>query len=231
MYNKTIKEAFEKLNSSERGLSSKEAKRRQGIYGFNEIKKEKEEKPIKIFTRQFKSFIIYILVAATVISLIIREYIDAGVIFAILILNAVLGFVQEYKAEKSIQALKKLMSHKARVIRDGDKIEIDAKELVPGDIILLETGNKIPADARLVEILNFETQEAALTGESLPVEKELKVLGEKTPVADQANMVFSSTIVTSGHAKAVVVKTGMSTEIGKIAKLIQEEPEKLSLKN
>ena len=228
MYNKTIKEAFEKLNSSERGLSSKEAKRRQGIYGFNEIKKEKEEKPIKIFTRQFKSFIIYILVAATVISLIIREYIDAGVIFAILILNAVLGFVQEYKAEKSIQALKKLMSHKARVIRDGDKIEIDAKELVPGDIILLETGNKIPADARLVEILNFETQEAALTGESLPVEKELKVLGEKTPVADQANMVFSSTIVTSGHAKAVVVKTGMSTEIGKIAKLIQEEPEKLT---
>jgi len=145
----------------------------------------------------------------------------------------VIGFIQEYRAEKAIEALKKLASLKAKVMRDGKKKEIDVSNLVPGDIVVLETGDKIPADSRLIEIIDLQTQEAALTGESLPVKKELKALAEKTQVADRSNMVFSGTIVTNGKGKAVVTGTGMKTEIGKIAKMIQEtkpEPTPLQIK-
>ncbi len=163
-----------------------------------------------------------------IISLVIGETLDAIVIGIILILNAIMGFVQEYRAEKAIEALKKLTSLKATVIRENKQKDIDAINLVPGDIILLETGDKIPADSRLIEVVNLETQESSLTGESTPITKDNKVLPEKTLIADQNNMVFSSTIVTKGRAKAIVIKTGMSSEIGKIATLIQEEKEKLT---
>lgn len=157
-----------------------------------------------------------------VISILIREYLDAVVIAVILILNAILGFIQEYRAEKSIEALKRLTSLKAKVIRDKKVYEIDAKEVVPGDILILKEGNKIPADARLIESINLQTQEVSLTGESTPVEKDTVLLKEKTPLLEQKNMVFSSTIITKGHGKAVVINTGVNTEIGKIAKMIQE---------
>ncbi|MBR9692160.1 calcium-translocating P-type ATPase, SERCA-type [Candidatus Woesearchaeota archaeon] len=209
------------MHSSEKGLSQEEANLRLSKYGPNEIKEEKKHSPIKIFLSQFKSFIVGVLIIAVVISLVIDEYLNAIVIGAILILNAVMGFVQEYKAEKAIEALKKMASLKAVVIRDGKEKKIDAKELIPGDVILLETGEKIPADARLIEVVNLQTQEAALTGESLPVKKEEAALSEDISVADRINMIFSGTIITKGRGKAVVTSTGMNSEIGKIAKMIQ----------
>jgi len=225
-HDQSVKEVFYGLHSNAGGLDSKEAKKRLESYGKNIIKEKKRISPVKIFINQFKSFIIGILIAAVVISLVIGERIDAIVIGIILVLNAAFGFVQEYRAEKAIEALKKMASLKAKVIRNNEKIEIDASEIVPGDILILETGDKIAADARLIEAINLETQEAALTGESTPVKKELKVLAEKTPVADRINSVFSGTVITNGRGKAVAIATGMKTEFGKIATLIQEEKEK-----
>src|SRR3989344_1349546 len=202
-HSKEIKEVFRELNSNNEGLSQAEAEKRLQEYGLNEIKEAKKISPIKIFLNQFNSVVVYILIAALVISLFIGERIDAIVIGIILILNAVFGFIQEYRAEKSIEALKKLASLKATVIRDGKEKNIDAKLLVPGDILKLETGDKLPADARLFEIINLETQEAALTGESTPVSKELKLLPEKTSLADRINMVFSGTIITNGRGNVL----------------------------
>ncbi|MBD3248688.1 calcium-translocating P-type ATPase, SERCA-type [Candidatus Woesearchaeota archaeon] len=233
-YAEKPKEVLDHLDSSENGLSEEEAKNRLESEGKNEIKRKEEVHPSKIFFDQFKSFMIYILLIAAVISAVLPIYkegfahltlIDFGDAIAIgiiLILNAILGFVQEYKAEKAIEALKKMASLKAVAVRDGKERKIDAKELVPGDIIMLETGEKVPADARLLEISNLQTQEAALTGKSTPVKKKQGVLDEDTGVADRKNMIFSGTVTTAGRAKAVITSTGMKTEIGKIAKMIQE---------
>lgn len=221
MHYKELKDIYQELKSSEKGLTEEEAKKRIEEYGLNEIKEKKPISPLKIFLNQFHSFIVYILITALAISIFIGEEIDAIVIGAILILNAIMGFIQEYKAEKAIQALKKMASLKAKVIRDGKEQKIESSQLVPGDIILLETGDKVPADARLIEISELRTQEAALTGESTPVKKALGTLDEKTPVADRYNMLFSSTIVIKGRGKAIVTETGMNSEIGKIAEMIQ----------
>ena len=222
MHNKPINEVFKALNAKEKGLTEKEAEARLKKYGLNEIKQEKKISPIKIFLNQFNNVVIYILIFALAVSIFLGETIDAIVIGAIVVANAVLGFIQEYRAEKSIEALKKLVSLKATVIRDEKEKDIDAKLLVPGDIIKLETGDKLPADCRIYELVNLQTQEAALTGESTPVKKELTVLAEKTPLADRLNMAFSGTIITNGKGKAVITSTGMQTEIGKIATLIEE---------
>ena len=222
MHDKTIEEVFKELGTSKQGLTEKEAESRLIKYGLNEIKQVKKISPIKIFLSQFNNVVIYILIFALAISIFLGETIDALVIGIIVIANAILGFVQEYRAEKSIEALKKLTSLKATVIRDGKEKEIDAKLLIPGDIVKLEIGDKIPADCRIFELVNLQTQEAPLTGESTPVKKELKVLQQKTLLADRLNMSFSGTIVTSGKGKAIVTGTGMQTEIGKIARLIEE---------
>jgi len=222
MHDKTIEEVFKELDTSKQGLTENEAESRLKKYGPNEIKEGKKISPIKIFLAQFNNVVIYILIFALAISIFLGEAIDAIVIGVIVIANAILGFIQEYRAEKSIEALKKLTSLKATVIRDGKDKEIDAKLLVPGDVVKLETGDKIPADCRIFESINLQTQEAPLTGESTPVKKELKVLQHKTLLADRLNMSFSGTIVTSGKGKVIVTGTGMQTEIGKIARLIEE---------
>ncbi len=222
MHYKTIEQVLKELKTTAKGLSQTEADERLKKFGLNEIKEAKKISPLRILVEQFNSIVIWILIAATIISAFLKEYVDSVVILIILILIAVLGFVQEYRAERAIEALKKLASLKATVLRDGQKNEIDTKLLVPGDIIILETGDKIPSDSRLIEVFNLQTQEAALTGESQPVKKNTNELPEKTSIADMKNMVFSGTIVVSGRAKAVVVATGMQTEIGKIATLIQE---------
>ncbi len=209
------------LSTSEKGLSTDEANKRLQQYGPNELKEKQKISALKIFLGQFNSPVVWILLGAMFISAIIGEVADFIVIAIILIANAIIGFVQEYKAEKAIEALKKMASLKAIVIRDGKEQEIDAKLLVPGDIILLETGAKIPADSRLLEIVDLKTQEAALTGESTPVTKKLEACLENAGVADQKNMVFAGTIITNGKAKAVVCHTGMKTELGKIAHMIQ----------
>ena len=222
MHNKPIEQVLRELNTSNNGLSQQEAEERLKQYGFNELKEGKKISPLEIFISQFKSIVVWILIVATVISAFLGEYVDSIVIFSIIILIALLGFFEEYRAEKAIEALKKLASLRATVIRDSQKKEIDAKSLVPGDVIILQTGDKVPADARLIEVFNLQTQEAALTGESQAVKKNISQLEEKTSIADRHNIVFSSTIVVSGRAKAVVIATGMQSEIGKIAKMIEE---------
>ncbi len=224
----SIEETFKKLNSSEKGLTAHEAELRLHQYGLNELKAEENARFLKIFLRQFTSPLIWILFAALVISIFLHQSIDAFIIGTIVILNAFLGFIQEYRAEKTIEALRKMASLKAKVLRGGKEIKIDSKYVVPGDVLILETGDKISADVRLIEVHALETQEGPLTGESLPVAKELKILAEKTPLADRKNMLYSSTIITNGRGRAIVTATGMGTEVGKIAELIEEAPEKLT---
>ncbi|MFQ5475239.1 MAG: cation-translocating P-type ATPase, partial [Candidatus Nanoarchaeia archaeon] len=226
-HNIPLKEVYKELSTSERiGLTSAEAKRRLERYGPNQLKEAKKESALKMFLEQFNSPVIWVLIAAVIVSGFLGEWIDATVILVILFLNAVLGFYQEFRAEKSIEALKKLASLKAVVIRDGREAKVDASELVPGDLILLETGEKIPADVRLIEAVNLEAQEAALTGESTAVGKDASLVFAKdkvVPIADRKNLCFSGTILVRGRGRAVVTQTGMETEIGKIAHMIQTE--------
>ena len=218
----SAEEALEHFQSSEIGITRNEARKREQRYGPNELEQQKGTSPLQLFIGQFKSFIIFILMGATIISAALGEWLDATVIFIILILNAVMGFVQEFRAEKSIEALRKMASLKAVVYRDGKEVKVDARELVPGDVIVLETGEKLPADARIIEAINLKTQEGALTGESMPVEKTHKRLTAGLPLGDRSNMLFSGTIITAGRGKAVVTHTGMDTQIGKIAGMIQQ---------
>jgi len=222
-YNYPINKILDEFKTSSKGISQQEAEKRLEKYGLNEIKEEKKISIFQIFFSQFKSPLIIILLAAIILTLIIGKYTDSILISIIVIVNALLGFAQEYKAEKSIEALKKLTSLKATVIRDGNEKRILAKELVPGDIIRLEEGEKIPADARLLETISLETHESALTGESTSVAKETNLIKGKKSVAEQSNMIFSGTTITKGRGKAVVVRTGMKTEIGKIAEMMQSE--------
>jgi len=203
-----------------KGLSESVASERLKDFGLNEIKRESSVKWFTIFLRQFKSFIIYILIFALIFSIIVSEYIDAWVIFAILMLNAFFGFVQEFRAEKSIESLQKLSSLKARVIRNGEMRDIDAKLIVPGDIIILEEGDKVPADGRVLESYSLSCLESSLTGESNPSSKNNVMITGSPVINDQKNMVFSGTLVTKGRGIFVVTSIGMKTELGKIAHLL-----------
>ena len=227
-----IDEVIKALNSSNHGLTGEEAGNRFEKVGPNELQEMKKITPLQIFIRQFTSFIVIILLVAIVVSATIAyientSYMESAAILVIVVINGIFGFVQEYKAEKSIEALKKLTALKARVMRNGKEIQIPSSELVPGDIILLETGDKVPADARLIEVAKLQVDESSLTGESVPVKKGPCLL-EEVPIADRKNMVFMGTIVTRGRAKAIIVETGMQTEFGKIATMVQEVEEKLT---
>jgi len=214
-------EVFKILNSSKNGLSSETASDRFREFGPNEFKKEKGVSAIQIFVNQFKSFLILVLIAAVIISFILGEVVDASVILGIVILNALLGFVQEYRANKAMEALVKITAPHAIALRDGKQAEILARELVPGDVIILDEGRKVTADARLFEVQELGVDESELTGESSPVSKDDKVLKQELPIAEMKNMVFMGTNITRGYAKAMVVETGGNTEIGKIAKEVQ----------
>ncbi len=222
------KEVLQRLQSTEQGLAQKEAARRLREHGPNEIREEAGTSPWQILLSQFYSPLVALLLIAIAISLAVGEYADALIIGIIVLLNTVLGFTQEYRAEKAIAALQKLASLKATVLRDGAMQQIDSKELVPGDVLWLETGGRVPADCRLLEVHSLQTQEASLTGESQPVGKRNCLLPEKTPLADRRNMAYSSTIISSGRGKAVVTATGMRTEVGKIATLVQERYHKVT---
>ncbi|AHB41006.1 hypothetical protein P148_SR1C00001G0199 [candidate division SR1 bacterium RAAC1_SR1_1] len=225
-YQLSLSSLYKELKTTSHGLSSKEALLRLETHGKNMIK-EKENNPAwKIFLSQFTSALVLILLAATVVSAIIGEITDASIILAVVVLNAVFGFIQEYKADKAIESLKKMAGLKSKVLRDGKEHLIDSSELTIGDIILLDTGDKIPADARIIEAVNLEIQESILTGESLSVAKHTQVLEKVGALGDIKNMVFSGTIVTKGRGKAVVCAIGMDTEIGKIAEMMQETPDK-----
>ncbi|MEW5802770.1 MAG: cation-translocating P-type ATPase [bacterium] len=205
------------------GLTQKEAELRLQKYGPNQLKEKKGHSPFRLFLEQFRDFIIWVLLGAAFVSGFLGEWVDAWAIVVIVILNALLGFIQEYRAEKSLAALKKLSSPTSKVIRDGKKILSPSSELVTGDLIEIEAGDNIPADCRLVSLTpGFATHEASLTGESNPVMKTALTLEEKsTPLADRVNMTYMGTSVSSGKARAAVTETGMQTELGKIAGMIQ----------
>ncbi len=199
------------------GLTEEEAKRRIEKYGYNELKKEKGVSPLAIFINQFKNILIIILLAAIILSAGVGEIVDAVIILVIVVFCAVLGFIQEYRAGRALEALKKMLSPTITVLRGGKEEDVPSKELVPGDILLLEAGDKIPADARLIDVRSLRCDEAPLTGESVPVEKSIATLHKELPVGDRENMVFTGTTAIYGRGKAVVTSTGMDTEFGKIA--------------
>jgi len=222
----SVEEVIKTLKTDpQKGISEKEVKKRQQKLGINKLPEEKPLSSFKIFLEQFKSPLIYILLIAGVITLFLKEYTDSIVIFTAVILNAIVGFIQEKKASQALRELKKVLSIKAIVFRDGKEEEILAENLVPGDIILLKPGEKVPADGRLIENHNLKVNEAALTGEWLPATKNINPLPKDTPLADRDNMVYMGTVVEDGRGKAVVTGIGKETEIGKISALVKETKE------
>jgi len=203
------------------GLSSSEAKNRLDLHGPNSLKAEVKISPLIRFFNQFKSPVVLILLVATIVSSVLGEYTDAIAIFTIVIINAFIGYAQESKAEAAIEALKKLSAPRSRVLRNSSIVDVPASEVVPGDILVLEGGDFISADARLLEASQLQVDEAILTGESLPLQKHTKSLTEDTLLADRKNMLFASTVVVAGSARAVVIATGVKTEIGKISELLK----------
>ncbi|MFH1014457.1 MAG: HAD-IC family P-type ATPase, partial [Nitrospirota bacterium] len=225
-HQKETKDILDDLQSSSKGLSSEEAQKRLLEYGPNELKEKEKRTLFMMFLDQFKDFMILVLIAAAIISGIIGELVDTIAIIVIVVLNAVIGFVQEYRAEKAMAALKKMAAQIATVIRDGKPANIPAVEIVPGDIVLLEAGKVVPADMRLIETAQLKIEEAALTGESIPVEKHIKALhDEMLPLGDRKNMAYKGTTVSYGRGAGIAAATGMDTELGKIATMLQEEEE------
>lgn len=212
------------------GLSKEEAQERLEQYGANKLKGKPKKSIIALFFAQLKDMLIYVLLAAAVITIIIGEYSDAIIILLVVILNAVIGVTQEYKAEKAIEALQKMTTPKSLVRRDSEVVEINSEEVVPGDIVILDAGRYIPADIRLIESANLQIEESALTGESVPANKlaSLNLSDPKTPLGDKANMAFMSTLVTYGRGEGVVVATAMDTEMGKIAKILDNDTEEMT---
>ena len=245
-HSKEKEQVLQDLQSGSEGLSIEKVDLKRQEFGYNELKERKRVSALQIFFSQFKNTFTLMLVAAIVISVVLGWYeaealhdgrltfetfVDGIAIGAIVILNSVIGFVQEYRSEKAIEALKKLTTPRARVIREGKEQQVQARELVPGDVLLMEAGDRIPADARLLEVVDLRIDEAVLTGESNPVDKRIDVLDTDTPVADRKNMVFTGTDVVNGRGKAVVTSTGMDTEFGKISEMVQTvEKEEIPLK-
>ena len=221
-YSLSPPEVLKRLKTNIQGLTQEEAQKRLVQYGENKLEEKKPVTPWQIFFNQFKSVLIAILLIASIASFVIGEVTDAFTILAIVILNAILGFTQEFKAEKALEALKKMLALKAKVIRAGVPVSIDTRFIVPGDIVVLEIGEKVPADLYLLKVESLQIDESVLTGESVPVSKETGVLPQGTSLAEQKNMAFTGTTVTNGYGQGVVVATGMETEFGKIARLTQE---------
>jgi len=226
-HNKSKEECYQILNSSPKGLTQEEAQGRLMECGSNQITREKPISKIKILLAQIKNPIIYIILITAFITFIFQKYSDTLVIGIVVIFNTIIGFLQEYKAETSLKALKSMVNKECTVMRkihdnkDYSELRIDAKLIVPGDIILLESGDKIPADARIIKSTNLEVKESMLTGESRPVKKITKKLNKDIRVSERKNIVYAGTTVSKGRGKAIVVETGMNTEIGKIADLMQ----------
>lgn len=230
-HSKSTEEVFKELNvNPATGLSSDEAKKRLEKFGYNKLKSKPKKSIISLILSQFNDMLIYVLLAAAVITFAINEIADSIIILLVVVLNAVIGAVQEYKAGKAVEALQKMTTPKAVVRRDGNAVEINSEEIVPGDIVLLDAGRYVPADLRLIDSANLQIEESALTGESVPSNKDATALfiDPKTPVGDRANIAFMSTLTTYGRGEGVVVATGMETEIGKIAKILEDDNEEMT---
>ena len=226
-YNQEIKNVQKKLNSNlENGLTMEQVNEAREKYGSNELQAKKKKSLLVKFLEQFKDFMIIVLIIAAIVSGVIgvaegEGITDTIIILIVVIVNAIIGVAQENKAEKSLEALQKLSAHASKVIRNGKMDVIPSKELVPGDIVVLDTGDYVPADLRIIEAVNLKSQESALTGESVPVEKTSDVINEnEVAIGDRTNMLFSSSLITYGRGRGIVVETGMNTEVGKIAQII-----------
>ncbi len=223
-YQKSIEQTAVNLNSDlKNGLSSNEAQNRLQKFGQNVLKESKGKNPLLILFSQFKSFLILILLAAAFATYFFGETVDAIMIIAIVVLNTAIGFIQEYRVEKAIQHLKKLVTSKIKVIRDGELLEILSSQLVPGDLVRIEEGQKVAADIRIIQSYSLQTVEASLTGESTPIAKTKDTLTKELAIADRKNMLFSGTFISNGEGMGIVVTTGMETELGKIAKLVNAQ--------
>ena len=231
-FQKDVKEVEKELQTNlEKGLTTEEVTKRREKYGLNELKSKKKKSLFQKFLDQFKDFSIIVLIIAAIVSGVVgvaegEGITDTIIILIVVVVNAIIGVTQESKAEKSLEALQKLTDHASKVIRNGEVTVVPAKELVPGDIVVLDTGDYIPADLRIIEAVNLKSQESSLTGESVPVEKMTeKIEDEETSLGDRLNMLFSSSLVTYGRGKGIVVETGMTTEVGKIAGMINQADE------
>jgi Ca2+-transporting ATPase len=223
-YSQNISSVLSHLEATMDGLTDREVRKRVAQYGPNELIEKKKVPAWLLFFNQFKNLMIVILVVAAIISGFVSDIADTVIIFIIIILNAIIGFLQEYRAEKAMDALKKMTITQSQVVRDGKSYIVSSVELVPGDVVIMEAGNVVPADIRLFETYSFRVDESSLTGESMPIDKINTDLKEgETPLGDQLNMAFKGTLVTNGRAKGVIVATGMQTELGKIALMLQEK--------
>lgn len=229
----STEKAFSLLVTSKAGLSQGEAAARLPKYGYNELQKKKRAQPVTIFLSQFRNFLIVMLIFAATVSAFLKDFIEAAAMLVVVFMSAILGFIQEFRAERAMEALEKMAAPTANVVRDGKVARVAARELVPGDIILLEAGDIVPADSRLSEVVSLQADEAALTGESMPSVKAAAQLKSDVTITDQRNMAFMGTVVTYGKGQAVVTATGMGTEFGKIALSVQttkEAPTPLQVK-
>src|SRR6202167_114896 len=217
----TADETVERLKTSvTAGLDDAETRRRQTEYGLNVLPTARKRGPFMRFLQQFNNILVYVLIAAGFIKLMMGLWLDASIILGVVIINGLLGFIQEGRAEKSLDSIRNMLSAEARTLRNGQTALIPAEQLVPGDIVSLESGDKISADIKLLEVKNLRTEEAALTGESVPSDKSTAPVSAKATVGDRACMAYSGTLVVSGRATGIVVATGSETELGRINQLL-----------
>ena len=217
-----VADAYETLDTTAQGLSVSDVERRLGIFGPNKLPEVKPVGPLARFMIQFHNVLIYVLLAAAATTAVLEHWIDTSVIVGVVLINAIIGFIQEGKAEDALRAIRHMLSPQAMALRDGRRTTVDAADLVPGDVVLLQSGDRVPADVRLFRVKGLQIQEAALTGESVPVEKEISALAAETVLADRLCMAHSGTLVTYGQGSGVVIATGSKTELGRISTLIAE---------
>lgn len=215
-----LEDVFTRIDASDQGLINAEAAKRLERYGFNRLPSPPQRSPLKRFLLQFNNMLIYVLLGAALITAALADWVDAGVILLVVLINAGIGFFQEGKAEKAVEAIRGILSHEALVLRDGDKTTVSAEELVPGDLVFLQSGDKVPADLRLIQAKNLRTEEAALTGESVPVDKNTEPVGADASVGERTCMAFSGTLVSYGQGRGVVVATAEDTQLGRVSAML-----------
>lgn len=221
-HTRDIEEIWEALETSPQGLSPDDAAQRLAHFGLNRLPSLPGTRAWVRFLKQFHNPLIYVLLITAATTLALQEWLDASVILGVVVANAIIGFIQESKAEHAIQALQHMLTPSATVQRGGQQVVVPAEQLVPGDVVVLQGGEKVPADVRLFNTNNLQIDEASLTGESVPVAKKIEALAHETPVADRCNMAFSSTLITTGSGRGVVAATGDATELGRIAGMLHE---------
>ena len=221
-YDAVAQEALATLQTTAHGLDSSEIARRLETYGPNCLPEPPGRSPVMRFLAQFHSVLIYVLIGAAMVTAALAHWVDAGVILAVVLVNAVIGYVQEGRAEDALDAIRGMLAPHSAVLRDGRRVSVDAAELVPGDIVLIQAGDRVPADLRLIEARNLRLEEAILTGESVPVDKGIAPVATGAALGDRSSMVFSGTLAATGAGRGVVVATGLETQIGRISGMLSE---------